>query len=211
MRILTLPGGPIGTNAYLLTDASRGEALLIDAPHGVWDDVQPLLAQERCKLVALLVTHGHWDHTGDAARIQRNARVPLYAHEADRPLIETPEVMARFSIPGLVLEPARIDVFVTQGQRLDLAGQSIEVRHVPGHAAGNVLFYFPALDAAFVGDALFNGSVGRTDLPGGSFEQLARSIQTQIYTLPANTIVYPGHGPETTVGDEMTSNPYVAA
>lgn len=210
MRIHSLPSGPIATTAYLLIDDTRREALLIDAPHGVWDEVEPLLRASGARLVALLITHGHWDHTGDAARIQ-GMGVPLYAHEADRRLIETPEVMAMFLIPGVEVTPARIDHVVAQGQVLSLAGQQIEVRHVPGHCAGNVLFYFAALGAAFVGDALFNGSVGRTDLPGGSFEQLARAIRTQIYTLPANTRVYPGHGVDTTVGDEMATNPYVPA
>jgi glyoxylase-like metal-dependent hydrolase (beta-lactamase superfamily II) len=137
--------------------------------------------------------------------------VPLYVHEADRLLIETPEVMHFFSLPGLPMPAARIDHVVAQDTVLDLAGQRIEVRHVPGHCPGNVLFYIPALGAAFVGDALFAGGIGRYDLPGGDFAQLERSIRTQIYSLPAHTAVYPGHGPATTVGEEMTGNPYVAA
>lgn len=208
MRIHCIPAGPLATNAFLITAPERGEALLIDAPHGVWEDIEPILQRENCRLAALLITHGHWDHTGDAARIQ-NLGVPLYAHEADRLFIERPEVMGMFSIPGITLEPARLEHAVAQGQRFDLLGTTIEVRHVPGHCPGNVLFYFEALDAAFVGDALFNGGIGRYDLPGGSLEMLERSIRTQIYTLPASTTVYPGHGPETTVGDEMTGNPYV--
>jgi len=205
-----MPAGPLATNAYLLTAPERGEAVLIDAPHGVWEDIVPILQRENCRLVALLITHGHWDHTGDAARIQ-NLGVPLYAHEADRTFIEHPEVMSLFSIPGISLEPARLDRPVTQGQQFALLGTTIEVRHVPGHCPGNVLFYFDMLEAAFVGDALFNGGIGRYDLPGGSLEMLEHSIRTQIYTLPANTAVYPGHGPETSVGDEMVSNPYVPA
>lgn len=210
VRIHTLPAGPISTNSYLLVDETRREALLIDAPQDVWDDVDPVLRQTRSRLVALLITHGHWDHTGDAGRIQQRG-VPLYAHEADRLLLEQPEVMHMFSLPGLKMPPARLEHVITQGQRLELAGQHIEVRHVPGHCAGNVLFYFAALGAAFVGDALFHRGIGRYDLPGGSFETLERSIRTQIYSLPANTVVYPGHGPETTVGEEMANNPYVSA
>ncbi len=210
VHIHCMPAGPLATNAYLITAPDRGEAVLIDAPHGVWEDIVPILQRENCRLVALLITHGHWDHTGDAARIQ-NLGVPLYAHEADRIFIEHPEVMGMFTIPGLSLEPARLDHPVTQGQQFALLGTTIEVRHVPGHCPGNVLFYFDALDAAFVGDALFNRGIGRYDLPGGSLEMLERSIRTQIYTLPANTVVYPGHGPETSVADEMTGNPYVPA
>lgn len=210
VRIHTLTAGPIDTNGYLLVDATRREAVLVDAPHGVRAAAASLLERSGCALVALLITHGHWDHTGDAARIQAEG-VPLYAHEADRMLIEHPEVMGPFALPGVETPAARIDHVVGQGSVLTLAGQRIEVRHVPGHCPGNVLFHFPDLNAAFVGDALFAGGVGRFDLPGGSFEELERSIRTQIYTLPPETAVLPGHGPPTTVGAEMADNPYVAA
>lgn len=208
VTIHCIPSGPLATNAYLVTERNRGEAILIDAPHGVWEDLAQILERENCRLVALLITHGHWDHTGDAARIQ-NLGVPLYAHEADRVFIEKPEVMGLFTIPGIELEPARLERVVEAGSRISLLGTTIEVRHVPGHCPGNVLFYFPSLEAAFVGDALFNGGIGRYDLPGGSLQVLEHSIRSQIYTLPARTMVHPGHGPETTVGEEMAGNPYV--
>lgn len=208
MEIHALPSGPIETNAYLLTDAARHEAVLVDAPHDVWPEVQAILARTGCKLVALLITHGHWDHTGDAGRIQATG-VPLYAHEEDRMFIETPECMALFTMPGLRLDPAKIDRLVKQGDTFELLGETVEVRHVPGHCPGNVLFYFRTSGAAFVGDAIFAGSVGRTDFPRGGFEMLANSIRTQIYTLPDATVLYPGHGPETDVAEEKANNPYV--
>lgn len=208
MEIHVLPAGPIQTNAYLLTDAARGEAVLIDAPQDVLPEVNAILAATKCKLVALLVTHAHWDHTGDAARVQATG-VPLYLHEADRLYLEQPEVMMMFTIPGVRLEPARIDRTVAQGDRLKLLGEDVEVRHVPGHCAGNVLFHFPKTGAAFVGDAIFADGIGRTDFPGCSFEQLEHSIQTQIYTLPDATVLFPGHGPETSVAAEKAGNPYV--
>jgi glyoxylase-like metal-dependent hydrolase (beta-lactamase superfamily II) len=115
----------------------------------------------------------------------------------------------------LGLKPVKVDTWVAQGDKFTALGVEVEVRHVPGHCPGNVLFYFAgnknakAAGAAFVGDALFAGSVGRTDLPGGSFEQLERSIREQIYTLPDDTIVFPGHGPRTAVRNEKQGNPYV--
>jgi len=104
-----------------------------------------------------------------------------------------------------------VDHWLAAGERLAAAGATAEVRHVPGHCPGNVLFYFPQSAAAFVGDALFRGSVGRTDLPGADPAVLARSIREQIYTLPGETVVYPGHGPETTVAAEREDNPFVRA
>jgi glyoxylase-like metal-dependent hydrolase (beta-lactamase superfamily II) len=124
-------------------------------------------------------------------------------------MIETPEIMERFMGERLNLQPIHVDRWVAQGERLSALGAEFEVRHVPGHCAGNILFYLRAGGLAFVGDALFARSVGRTDLPGGSFEVLERSIRTQLYTLPDETIVYPGHGPATTVGAEKAGNPYV--
>lgn len=210
MKLHVLPAGPIQTNAYLLTAPERNEAILIDAPGGVWAEVASLLARSGCRLVELWITHGHWDHTQGAAEVVRQSKARVRAHADDRALIETPEVMERFMGEQLNLEPVQVDSWVTQGDRLDALGMSAEVRHVPGHCPGNVLFYFGAAGAAFVGDALFNGSIGRTDLPGGDFAQLEKSIREQIYTLPDATIIFPGHGPRTTVGDEKASNPYVS-
>ena len=209
MNLYVLPAGMIQTNAYLLTDSKRGDAVLIDAPGEVWSQVQPLLAKDGCKLTELWLTHGHWDHTQGGAEVVRATGATVRAHVADKVLIESPEVMKRFMNMELNLEPVKVDQWVEQGTQLKALGLSIAVRHVPGHCPGNVLFYFESMSAAFVGDALFKGSIGRTDLPGGDFDLLVRSIREQIYTLPAASTVYPGHGPATTVGREMKSNPHV--
>lgn len=209
MNLHVRPAGPIQTNAYLLTMPERGEAVLIDAPGAVWPQIAPLLQKEACKLTELWLTHGHWDHTQGAAEVVRATGAKVRAHAADREMIESPEIMERFMGMRLNLEPVKVDHWVLQGDRLTALGEAVEVRHVPGHCPGNVLFYFAGQASAYVGDALFNGSIGRTDLPGGSFEELERSIRTQIYTLPEDTRVYPGHGPATTVGQERRGNPYV--
>jgi len=210
MNLHVLPAGPISTNAYLLTAPERGEAVLIDAPGEIWTKVSPILAKQRCRLVELWLTHGHWDHTQGAAEVIRAAKPRVRAHADDRILYETPEVMSVFLMPGITLEPIFPDTWVKQGDRFEALGVQTEVRHVPGHCPGNVLFYQAATKAAFVGDALFAGSVGRTDFPGGSMDQLTDSIRRQIYSLPDETIVYPGHGPDTLVGEEKQSNPYVS-
>jgi glyoxylase-like metal-dependent hydrolase (beta-lactamase superfamily II) len=209
VKLYVLPAGPIQTNAYLLCAAERAEAVLIDAPGGVWTEVAKSLEVERCRLGELWFTHGHWDHTQGGAEVVRQTGAKVRAHPDDRALIETPEVMERFMGERLKLEAVRVDHWVAPGEKLTAIGHDVEVRHVPGHCPGSVLYYFAAVAAAFVGDALFRRSVGRTDLPGGSAGKLTRSIREQIYTLPPGTVVYPGHGPPTSVGEERAENPYV--
>jgi glyoxylase-like metal-dependent hydrolase (beta-lactamase superfamily II) len=209
MKLHVLPAGPIQTNAYLLTAPERGVAVLIDAPGGIWDRVKPILAADQCRLAELWITHGHWDHTQGAAEIVRETGAKVFAHRDDQALIETPRVMSAFLGSGIALEPVTVDHWVLPGERLGALGVPAEVRHVPGHCPGNVLFYFFDLKCVFVGDALFQGSVGRSDLPGGDSKQLAASIRQQIYTLPPETVVYAGHGDKTTVGAEIAGNPYV--
>jgi hydroxyacylglutathione hydrolase len=211
MNLHVIPSGMIHTNAYLLTNPTRGEAVLIDAPGEIWPKIAPKLATDGVKLTEMWITHGHWDHTQGGAEVVRETGAKVLAHAADKMLIETPEIMERFMGQKLGLEGIHVDRWIVEGDRLEALGEEVEVRHVPGHCPGNVMFVFGALETAFVGDAIFAGSVGRTDLPGGSAEELAESIRTRIYTLNDGTTLYPGHGPATTVGQEKATNPYVRA
>ncbi len=208
MELHTLPSGPLSTNAYLIVDKARKEAILVDAPPGVSKQVLPLLRSDELRLLALFLTHGHWDHIAEAEVLRVATNTFIYAHEADRVFYKQPSVMSSSMPPGLHIEAPKINYWVKHKDHLALMGTEFEVRCVPGHAPGNVLFYHKDL-GAFVGDALFKGSVGRTDLPGGDFETLTTSIQKQIYTLPEDTIIYPGHGEPTTVEAEAATNPYV--
>ena len=209
MNVHVLPAGPNLTNAYLLTEPGTGEAVLIDAPEDVWEEVEPLLKKDGCRLSQLWLTHGHWDHTQGAAEIVRRTGAKVIAHKDDQPILETPEIMGPLLLPGIVVEPVRVDRWVEDGDVLRAMGREVRIRHVPGHCPGSLMFHFPEAAAAFPGDALFQGNVGRTDLPGSSGEQLATSIRTKIYTLPDATKVFPGHGGPTTVGVEKATNPYV--
>ena len=169
-------------------------------------------------------------HVLPAGPIQTNAYLLTQPESGEAVLIDAPGEVWADVAPILTAEKCRltelwlthghwdhtqggaevvVDAWVAQGDRFEALGTTVEVRHVPGHCPGNVLFYFAAEDAAFVGDALFKGSIGRTDLPGGDFDELDRSIREQIYTLPAATGVFPGHGPKTTVAGEKAGNPYV--
>lgn len=209
MNLHVLPAGPLQTNAYLLTAPERGEAVLIDAPLGIWEIAKSILEREKCRLTELWITHGHWDHTQGGAELVRQTSAKTLAHADDKILIETPEIMDRFMAERRNLEPIKVDRWVGQGEAIEALGTAAEVRHVPGHCPGNILFYFPALKVAIVGDAIFKGSIGRVDLPGGDFDTLERSIREQIYTLPPDTVLFPGHGPKTTVEYEKKNNPYV--
>ncbi len=210
MKIHVLPSGPIQTIGYLLTDSKLGEAVLVDAPGGILARIQPVLAAENCRLKELWLTHGHWDHTQDAAKVVRETHAHVRGHADDRLMFETPEIMEERMGRTLGLEPVKIDTWSGQGDRFTALGREFEVRHVPGHCPGNILFYQAEAHVAFVGDALFKAGVGRWDLPGGNFDILAQAIREQIYTLPDKTVVFPGHGPRTTVGAEKAGNPYVA-
>lgn len=210
LQIHVLPAGPIETNAYLLTDASRGEAVLIDAPGDVWTQVAPLLVAGKCRLLELWLTHGHWDHMQGAAEVVAATGARVSAHFDDRILLETPGVMEVFLPSAIRLAPVRTDRWLVDGERFEALGRAWEARHVPGHCPGSLLFWCKAEGAAFCGDAIFQGGVGRTDFPGGSMAMLEKSIRARIYTLPKETLLYPGHGAETTVAAERAGNPFVS-
>lgn len=206
IRIFELP--PIGTNAYLLSDAESGKAVLVDAPMSAYETIAPILKDEKLELEALLLTHGHWDHMYDVAAFSERD-IPIYAHPDDRKLIVEPEIQSGFTMPGMELKGAPIDHELASFETREFLGKQVEIRHVPGHCPGSVLFYFSELGCAFVGDAIFKHSVGRYDLPGGDAATLEKSIREQIFTLPETTMLCPGHGPATNVGEEMANNPFM--
>ena len=209
MELLSSELPPIGTNAYLLADPERGEAIVIDAPEGAWAWASGAAGKLDCSITALVLTHGHWDHTLDAHRFAA-AGVPVHGHPDDRMLFEQPSVMSAFAMPGLAMVPVAIDAWLRGGEPVTLLGRAFGVREVPGHCPGSILLHLPEENLAFVGDAIFAGGVGRFDLPGGDFPTLERSIREQVYTLPAETRLLPGHGPATQVDRERAGNPFVS-
>lgn len=206
LRIFELP--PIGTNAYLLVDEQNGEAALFDAPFGAQEEVGKVLERTGLTLTGVWLTHGHWDHMLDAHAFNK-AGIPVYGHQEDERFIQHPDLMASFSIPGMVFHPAKLDGYLKHGQQLEILGHSVEVRHVPGHSPGSVAFVFPTLKWVISGDVIFAGSVGRTDFPGCSHELLMQSIAAHILPLEDDVVLYPGHGPKTTLGKERSLNPFI--
>ncbi len=208
MKITCFELGPVATNAFLLWEKDGVDAALVDAPSGALRAIQPVIEEHGLKLSQLLLTHGHWDHMAGAARVKEQG-VETWGHQADRELFSEPAVMSAFAMPGMSFAPVEIDHWVGEGDVIEVLGRQAEVRHVPGHCPGNVLFYFQEENLALVGDAIFAGSIGRTDLPGGDFDVLAKSIRERIYTLSDDVVLLPGHGPSTTVGREKATNPFV--
>lgn len=206
IRIFELP--PLATNAYLLTNVDTREAVLVDAPLTAAQVVDEALAESGATLKALLLTHAHWDHILDAPPLAARG-LPVYGHEGDRPLFLDPEQMATYALPGIDWQPVEVTHWLEHGEELSLCGWTFTIRHAPGHSPGSILFYESSQGVCFSGDVVFSGSIGRYDFPGGDFATLEQSIREQVYTLPDNTVLHPGHGPRTTVERERRSNPFV--
>ncbi len=207
INVSVVPVGPLQMNSIILSaDGPEGpEAILID-PGGDPERLLRLIEESGCRLTALLATHGHFDHIEGAAAIQKVHDLPLRCHAEDKPVIEVmQQAQAGYGLPVTPFPNYQTDL--EDGGTVDFAGEKISITHVPGHSPGQLMFRIPGY--ALVGDCLFAGSVGRTDLPGGHFPTLEKSIREKIYTLDDETIVVSGHGPDTTVGRERASNPFV--
>ena len=197
--------GPLQENCYLLTDEETQSAVLVDPG----DEAPRLIrALGAYTLQAVWLTHAHFDHVGALAELQEVYDMPVYLHPSDEPLLaNAASSAARF---GLRLRQPKVEYRpLAHAQVLPLGDDEAHCLFTPGHAPGHIAFYFPKAGIVLAGDALFRGSVGRTDLPGGDHAQLMESIRTQLLTLPEETAVYPGHGPETTTGREARSNPFL--
>jgi len=202
-----MPNGAFDENCYLVWDPAHPDTVLIDPGEDVARFLGEAAARSR-SITAIWLTHAHLDHVQGVAEVRAATGAPIHLHPADLPLYRALEQQARWL--GLELrlpaapEPAHR---LAHGQRLRVGGTAVEVRHAPGHSPGHVVFR--AGRQLFGGDVLFAGSIGRSDLPGGDPEVLLASIERELLSLPDDTMVYPGHGPATTVGQERLTNPFL--
>jgi glyoxylase-like metal-dependent hydrolase (beta-lactamase superfamily II) len=201
-QISIYTGGLAETNAYFLKLDDGW--LAVDAPEGAADAI----AENGLTVSALVLTHGHWDHIWDAAAVAGQFNCPVYYHRDDEPLCTNPKIMRSFGLP-VDLPPVRAVKFLAQGDTLAAAPYTFKILHVPGHCPGSICLYEEQHGFLFGGDVLFAGGVGRWDLPGGSEQLLIGGIREKLLPLPAATVVYPGHGPQTTIGEEKSRNPYL--
>ena len=210
--------GPFETNCYVVTPATSGPGTAAEpAPCWVIDpgfepsEVLDYIKFEHLRPVAVILTHAHLDHIAGLAELLRAfPRIPVLIHEAEKSWPGDPmlNLSGSYGFPVYAPNPTGT---VKHGDVLTLAGDSWSVLHTPGHSPGGITLYHEPSRQAIVGDTLFAGSIGRSDFPGSDHDRLVESIQSRLYTLPADTKVYPGHGPRTTIGRESQSNPFVRA
>jgi hydroxyacylglutathione hydrolase len=204
LEVIRFETGPLQENAWLVVDRTTGDAAMVD-PGDDGSDLIDGIDNAGARLRAIWLTHAHFDHVGAVRALREHFRVPVFLHEADIPMFEAgPFQAASFGLPfeGDEIPSGRF----VEGQGVRLGGLSFTVMHTPGHSPGHVVLYGHGI--ALVGDCLFAGSIGRTDLPSGNAAELGRSLR-RIVALPPETRVLPGHGPATTVADERRSNPWI--
>jgi glyoxylase-like metal-dependent hydrolase (beta-lactamase superfamily II) len=216
--IAGFPAGSFQANCYLLGAAAGGEAVIVDPGEDATERVLAELAERALRPVAVLLTHGHLDHVASAAQLCRAAGIPAYLHAADDHLLDDPlaglSPQLQAAVAGLDLTGLRPpSVLDLTGSSVELAGLTIAVHPTPGHTGGSVVFRVAGTgdrpEVLLTGDTLFAGSVGRTDLPGGSPQQLLASIGRELLSRPDDAVVLPGHGPVTTIGAERAGNPFL--
>ncbi len=216
MLIRSFPAGAFATNCYAVATGPGQECVVVDPGMDAVEPLARMLAEDGLKPVAVVLTHGHLDHTFSVLPVCDGYDIAAYLHPADSGMLADP---ARWHGPQLaplisgVRLPDPTDVRpLVDGAMLDLAGVELTVRHAPGHTRGSVVFTLDLEDGPglLAGDVLFAGSVGRVDLPGGSWEDMLRSLRDVVLPLDDDTVVLPGHGPATTIGRERAANPYLA-
>jgi hydroxyacylglutathione hydrolase len=201
------PVGPLQCNCSVIGDEKTREAMVID-PGDQIEEILEILRQEKLTLKQIVITHAHIDHVGGAMKLKAATGAPILMNQNDYALLKMLDMQAAWigmRPPGDV----QVDETISQGRVLKIGEISSSVIHTPGHTEGSICVYFPTEKKLIAGDTLFAGSIGRTDLPGGSMDKIMRSLHTQVLALPDETKVVPGHGPVTTIGEERETNPFL--
>ena len=216
------PAGPFGTNCFVIADAPGSECLVIDPGMNAMPGIEALLSEHRLHPAAVILTHGHLDHTWSVLPVCESAKVPAYIHADDREMLADPylgmgpdmqAMLAQMTAGRMEFaEPEEVRA-LADGDTIEIVGVELSVRHAPGHTPGSIVFTHPGggdlPPLLFSGDLLFAGSIGRTDLPGGDPEVMMQSLARVLPPLSDDTAVLPGHGPQTSMAAERAANPYL--
>jgi glyoxylase-like metal-dependent hydrolase (beta-lactamase superfamily II) len=201
------PVGPLQCNCSIIGDETSREAMVIDPGDDI-EEILALIAKHNLQVKQIVITHAHIDHVGGAMKLRAATGAPILLNQNDYALLKMLDTQAAWvgmKSPGKV----EIDQSVEQADTVRAGSITANVLHTPGHTEGSVCLYFPVEKTLVAGDTLFAGSIGRTDLPGGSFEKIIQSLRGTVLALPDDTVVVPGHGPLTTIGEERESNPFL--
>lgn len=207
IRIEQLVVGMVSTNCYIVVNTETEEAFIVD-PGGDANAIEQCIAELGCKPVAILLTHGHFDHACVAKEVSKTYTIPVYAHEKERETLENASLNLSESMDGNAAI-YHADRYVRDGEELTIAGFTVRVLFTPGHTAGGCCYYIAREEVVFSGDSLFCGSIGRTDFPGGSASVLVQAVRDKLLTLPGNTFVFPGHDIRTSIEQERMYNPFL--
>ena len=205
IEIKSMTLGMVATNCYLIINKETKEALLIDPADNALR-ISNVIEENVCTLKAILLTHGHFDHIMALNELKKRYNVPVYAHEEEEDVLK----QSSLNMSGMIgqIYTTQADIYVKDGEHLKLACLDIIVLHTPGHTKGGVCYYLPEEKVLMSGDTLFHCSIGRTDFPTGSMSQLVRSVKEQLFVLPDDVQVYPGHDSVTSIGYEKQYNPF---
>ena len=207
MLFETVVVGPLGVNCTILGCELEKKGVLVD-PGGDVGSIISAVEELRLSIVAIINTHGHFDHVGGNSKIKSRIGAPLYIHKEDASMLErVAQVAGMYGMAGENSPPA--DAYLEDGQLIEFGCCRLKVIHTPGHTPGGCCLYLESEKKLISGDTLFADGVGRTDLPGGSHQQLVASIREKLFVLPDDVAVFPGHGPSTTIGYEKQHNPYL--
>ncbi len=206
LQVETFISGPFETNCYVLFGNESDESVIIDAPPASTDALVGFCLERGLRTRYLILTHGHWDHIASAREIASKLACPIVMHESDLIWLD-PQYNHMLGVPPVekftAQHPFKVDEPMTCGN------DSLSILHLPGHTEGHIGILSDSSGLLFAGDVIFHGSIGRTDLPGGNYSTLLRSITTSILSLDDSIFIYPGHGPKTTIGAERESNPFI--
>jgi hydroxyacylglutathione hydrolase len=201
------PVGPLGCNCSILADETTRRATVIDPGEDV-ERIVAVLERHGLQVEQIVITHGHIDHVGGAAKLKRRTGAPIYMNQRDLPLLQMMEIQAGW-LGVATPETVPPDVDASDLLALRIAESPAQVLHTPGHTEGSICLHLPERELLLAGDTLFAGSIGRTDLPGGDLKKILRSLHDRLLPLPETTRVIPGHGAATTIGQERETNPFL--